>query len=82
MVDRVFWFNHRVPQDPTDRMSQFAKSASNSYEVGLVAGLVEYLIAQNVYNLHDVAVLVSWMLNCAWTSLIGSRLHTMVSLLH
>ena len=69
MVDRLFWFNHRVPEDPVDRTSQFAKSSSNAYEVEMVSCLVEYLVSQNVYDLHDIAVLVSFSLSTCNTML-------------
>lgn len=59
MADRMYWLDHRVPEDANDPKSAMAKSCSNSFEVEMVAGLVQYLIQGNAYDLGHVAVLVS-----------------------
>ncbi|KAI9810892.1 MAG: hypothetical protein M1827_005751 [Pycnora praestabilis] len=37
-----------------------SKSCSNEFEVEMVAGLVEYLVAGNEYNLNDIAILTPY----------------------
>ncbi len=58
MADRLYWFDHRIPEDVADPTSALSKSCSNSFEVEVVAGLVQYLISGNAYDLGDIAVLV------------------------
>lgn len=59
MVDRIYWLDHRIPEDKSDPKSAMSKSCSNIFEVDMVVGLVQYLISGNAYDLGDIAVLVS-----------------------
>jgi len=59
MADRMYWLDHRAPEDTTDPKSAMFKSCSNSFEVDMVVGLVQHLINGNAYDLGDIAVLVS-----------------------
>lgn len=38
---------------------QAVKSHTNMFEVGMIAGLVRYLVGSNMYGLGDIAILVS-----------------------
>lgn len=60
MVDRVWWLNHQMPEDAQDPHSATAKSFSNSFEVEMVAGLVEYLVKSNEYDFRDITVLTPY----------------------
>ena len=59
MADRMYWLDHRVPEDTPDPTSAMSKSCSNIFEVDMVVGLVQYLISGNAYDLGDISVLVS-----------------------
>ena len=49
-----------MPEDIPDPRSAMAASSSNKFEVEMVAGLVEYLINSNEYNLKDITVLTPY----------------------
>lgn len=59
LVDRTFWFDHKVAEDSVASDST-AVSFSNTYEVEMVAGLVEYLVSSNEYDYKDVTVLTPY----------------------
>lgn len=61
MADRMYWLDHRVPEDTLDPKSAMSKSCSNNFEVEMVVGLVQHLISGNAYDLGDIAVLVSYI---------------------
>ena len=58
LVERTYWFDHRVPEDKRPSSSSSTKSFSNAFEVEMVGGLVRYLVNSNAYGLRDIAVLV------------------------
>ena len=60
MADRMYWLNHRQPEDRPDPRSPMSKSYSNRYEVEMVAGLVKYLIEIGGYSLGQIAVLTPY----------------------
>ena len=60
MLDRVWWLDHKVPEDTPDSGSLMAKSFSNAYEVEMVVGLVEYLINSNEYSYQDITILTPY----------------------
>ncbi|KAI9704227.1 MAG: hypothetical protein M1836_007088 [Candelina mexicana] len=60
MANRMYWFDHSHSEDPLDSRSATFKSCSNAFEVEMVAGLVQYLIAGNAYDLQDVAILTPY----------------------
>ena len=60
MADRVWWLDHRVPEDAPDLRSSKAKSFSNAFEVEMVAGLVEHLVNTNEYDLKDITILTPY----------------------
>ena len=60
MADRVWWFDHQMPEDRHDPQSVKAKSFSNTFEVEMVAGLVEYLVNTNEYDLKDITILTPY----------------------
>lgn len=58
MADRIYWFDHSQYEEAATS-SQFNNSPVNMFEVNMIVELVKYLVAQNVYRLGDIAVLVS-----------------------
>jgi hypothetical protein len=58
LVERTYWFDHRVSEDKFPLSSSTARSFSNTFEVEMVEGLVRYLVNSNAYGLRDIAVLV------------------------
>ena len=60
MLDRVWWLDHQIPEDIPDSSSSMAKSFSNSYEVEMVVGLVEYLMNSNEYSYQDITILTPY----------------------
>ena len=60
MLDRVWWLDHQNPEDTPDPGSSMAKSFSNTYEVEMVVGLVEYLINSNEYDYQDITILTPY----------------------
>ena len=60
MADRVWWLDHTVPEDSSDPRSAFATSASNTFEVEIIAGLIDYLVKTNEYNRKDITVLTPY----------------------
>ena len=60
MLDRVWWLDHQKPEDTPDPGSSMAKSFSNTYEVEMVVGLVEYLINSNEYEYQDITILTPY----------------------
>ena len=60
MVDRMYWLNHRQPEDRPDPRSPMSKSYSNRHEVEMVAGLVKYLIEIGGYSLGQIAILTPY----------------------
>ena len=49
-----------MPEDVPDPRSTMAQSFSNTYEVEMVAGLVEYLVKSNEYDFEDITVLTPY----------------------
>lgn len=60
MADRVWWLDHRIPENSPDPRSPMAKSFSNAFEVEMVAGLVEHLVKSNEYDFKDIAILTPY----------------------
>ena len=60
MVDRIWWFNHTESEDVLNNRSANPNSSSNSFEVEMVAGLVEYLVSSNEYEYKDITVLTPY----------------------
>jgi len=60
MTDRVWWFDHQQPEDRPDHGSPMSKSYSNSFEVEMICGLVQYLVNSNEYDFGDIAVLTPY----------------------
>ena len=59
---RMYWLDHRVPEDQSVASVGSSKSFSNAYEADMVGGLVRYLVNGNAYGLRDIVVLVSVIL--------------------
>ena len=49
-----------MPEDVPDPRSAMAKSFSNSFEVEMVVGLVEYLVTSNEYDFKDITILTPY----------------------
>lgn len=60
LADRVWWFDHQTPEDKPDPRSVKAKSFSNTFEVEMVAGLVNYLVNTNEYDFKDITVITPY----------------------
>ncbi|PGH04969.1 hypothetical protein AJ79_06926 [Helicocarpus griseus UAMH5409] len=60
LADRTYWFDHSVPEDQCFGFSSATKSFSNRFEVGMVSGLVQYLVRSNAYGLGDIAILTPY----------------------
>lgn len=60
IADRVWWFDHQMPEDQPDPRSVQAKSFSNTFEVEMVAGLVEYLVNTNEYDFKDITIITPY----------------------
>jgi len=60
MADRVWWLDHRMPEDRPDPRSPMAKSFSNAFEVEMIAGLVEHLVKSNEYDFKDITILTPY----------------------
>lgn len=60
MTDRVWWLDHQQPEDRPDHRPSMSKSYSNSFEVEMICGLVQYLVKSNEYNFGDIAVLTPY----------------------
>lgn len=59
LSNRTYWLDHRNPENESAGPSDSSKSFSNTFEVDMVAGIVNYLVNSNVYGLSDIGVLVS-----------------------
>ena len=60
LADRVWWLDHQVPEDGDELRSANPTSSSNTYEVEMIAGLVQYLINSNEYDYKDITVLTPY----------------------
>ena len=60
MVDRLYWLDHRQPEDQPDPRSPMARSHSNRYEVEFCAGLVHYLVECGGYEYGEIAILTPY----------------------
>lgn len=60
MVERLWWLDHRKPEDRPDPRSPMAKSYSNAFEVEMVISLVRYLVNTNEYDFNDIAILTPY----------------------
>ncbi|KAK4697266.1 hypothetical protein P7C71_g795, partial [Lecanoromycetidae sp. Uapishka_2] len=60
MADRVWWFDHQVLEDKADSRSVQAKSFSNTFEIEMVAGLVDYLVNTNEYDFKDITIITPY----------------------
>jgi len=58
--DRIWWLDHKRPEDTPDPRSPIAKSFSNAFEVEMVAGLVEHLVKSNEYDFKDITILTPY----------------------
>lgn len=56
LADRIYWYDHRHPEDPEST----TKSHSNSYEIAMVAGLVQHLVNRSAYSLGEIAILTPY----------------------
>ena len=70
MTDRIWWLDHQQPEDRPDHRSPMSKSYSNSYEVDMICGLVQYLVNSNEYDFGDIAVLTPYNGSVFCTALI------------
>ena len=57
LQSRIAWLDHNVPEDAQVGV---LKSASNSYEVSIVHGLVTYLLRGSTYSPGDIAILTPY----------------------
>ena len=60
MVDRLWWLDHQMPEDDPSSRSTMSTSCSNTYEVEMIGGLVEYLVQSNEYNYGDITILTPY----------------------
>jgi hypothetical protein len=60
LIDRMYWFNHRQPEDRPDPRSPMAKSHTNRFEVEFCSALVRYLIEHNGYKLGDIVIITPY----------------------
>ena len=60
MTDRIWWLDHQQAEDRPDNRSPMSRSYSNSYEVDMICGLVQYLVNSNEYDFGDIAVLTPY----------------------
>ncbi|MCJ1426299.1 hypothetical protein MMC29_004202 [Sticta canariensis] len=60
MVESLWWLDHQKPEDRPDPRSSHSKSYSNSFEVDMTIGLVQYLVNTNEYDFNDIAILTPY----------------------
>lgn len=60
MVESLWWFDHQKLEDRPNPRSPMSKSYSNSFEVDMTIGLVQYLVNTNEYDFHDIAILTPY----------------------
>ncbi|KAK2761189.1 hypothetical protein FQN54_001710 [Arachnomyces sp. PD_36] len=60
LANRTYWLDHRIPENDSGTARGSSKSFSNTFEVGMVDGLVRYLVNTNAYGLNDIAVLTPY----------------------
>lgn len=60
LTERLWWFDHRHPEERPDPKSKFPLSFLNSFEIDMIFGLVQYLVHTNEYNFGDIAVLTPY----------------------
>ncbi|KAF2760220.1 hypothetical protein EJ05DRAFT_275976 [Pseudovirgaria hyperparasitica] len=61
MRNRLYWFDHRVPEDAVTSEDMNATSKTNAFEVEMVAGLVTHLVKQGAYQADEIAVLTPYL---------------------
>ncbi|MCJ1307438.1 hypothetical protein MMC25_001084 [Agyrium rufum] len=60
MSDRMYWFDHCVPEDPPCPGTALAGSSSNEFEVDMTVALVKYLSSTGAYGLGDIAIVTAY----------------------
>lgn len=60
MVESLWWLDHQKPEDRPDPRSSMSKSYSNSFEVDMTIGMVQYLVDTNEYDFNDIAILTPY----------------------
>lgn len=60
MVESLWWLDHQKPEDRPNPRSSHSKSYSNSFEVDMTIGLVQYLVNTNEYDFNDIAILTPY----------------------
>lgn len=60
LADRIFWLDHRAPEDFRCSLSVDGTSSSNTYEVEMVTGMVKYLVSSNEYEYRDITILTPY----------------------
>ena len=60
LADRVWWLDHQITEDGDDLRCSNPTSSSNTYEVEMTAGLVQYLVNSNEYDYKDITVLTPY----------------------
>lgn len=60
MVESLWWFDHQKPEDSPNPRSAMSRSYSNSFEVDMTIGLVQYLVNTNEYDFNDIAILTPY----------------------
>ena len=60
MSDRIWWLDHQEPEDLPHSRHANPNSFSNTFEIEMTAGLVEYLVSSNEYNYKDITVLTPY----------------------
>ena len=60
IADRIFWLDHKEPEDSPDPLSPDGTSSLNLFEVEMVTGMVEYLISSNEYEYKDITILTPY----------------------
>ncbi len=61
MARRLFWLDHRQPEDGSTTDSDGSTSHSNAFEVEMVTALVCHLVRQGIYLADDIAVLTPYL---------------------
>ncbi|KAL8827936.1 MAG: hypothetical protein Q9191_002882 [Dirinaria sp. TL-2023a] len=60
MAERLYWLDHRHPENRPDPRSQFATSYANTFEADMISAMVRYLVHTNEYNFGDIAILTPY----------------------
>lgn len=61
MRRRLFWMDHKSPEDQAGQLDPLSTSRTNKFEIEMTVSLVQHLVRQGSYGPDDIAVITPYL---------------------